>query len=303
MHLLVVSCLATVLLLVLHVGAASAAPGTFMYAGCSPSRYEPNTAFESNLNSVLASLASTASSGATYNSFTAGAGATTAAVGTGPDAAALGATAPAASASAAAYGLYQCRGDLAPGGCVACVQDTVARLGAVCARAYAASLQADGCYVRYGARDVVGRADATVAYRQCSSRASDDAGFLRSREAVLGELQEETTAAAAAGYKVSSSGAVEGVAQCLGDVAAADCAACLAQAVAQLKGTCGAAVAGDVYLTQCSVRYWANGYYPHPSRDYTGDDVWRTLAIIIGILAGLALIVVFIAFLRKSCNN
>ncbi|KAL6634833.1 hypothetical protein ACP70R_027504 [Stipagrostis hirtigluma subsp. patula] len=294
-----ISCVAAAVLVLLHVvGSANAAPGTFVYAGCSPSRYEPNTAFESNLNSLLASIASTASSGATYNSFSAGAGG---ASGPGAEAVAVDSTSAAAAAPAsAAYGLYQCRGDLGAGECTACVRDTVARIGAVCARAYAASLQADGCYVRYDARDFVGRADTTVAYRRCSSRTSDDAGFLGSRDAVLGELQ---AAAAPAGYKASNSGAVQGVAQCIGDIAAADCTACLAQAVGQLKGTCGAALAADVYLAQCSVRYWADGYYFRSSKDYSGDDVGRTVAIIIGILAGLALLVVFVAFLRKTSSG
>ena len=36
--------------------------------------------------------------------------------------------------------------------------------------------------------------------------------------------------------------------------------------------------------------------------DYSQDDVGRTVAIIVGILAGLALFVVFISFLRKICK-
>jgi tetrahydromethanopterin S-methyltransferase subunit G len=36
--------------------------------------------------------------------------------------------------------------------------------------------------------------------------------------------------------------------------------------------------------------------------DNSGDDLGRTLAIIIGIMTGLALLVVFISFLRKACN-
>ncbi|EAZ23975.1 hypothetical protein OsJ_07702 [Oryza sativa Japonica Group] len=283
MHLLSGCVVATAVVLVLiSLGAAppaavDAATATFIYAGCSPSKYEPNTAFQSNLNSLLSSIASTASSGAAYNSFTAGGCA-------GPDPA----------AGTAAYGLYQCRGDLSPGDCVACVRQTVARLGAVCANAYAASLQVDGCYVRYDAADFIGRADTTTAYRKCSSSTSRDGAFLSSRDGVLGELQ------AAAGYKLSTSGTVQGVAQCLGDVPANDCTACLAEAVGQLKGACGTALAADVYLAQCYVRYWANGYYFRPNSDNSGDDVGRTVAIIIGILAGLALLVVFISFLRKA---
>jgi hypothetical protein len=261
----------------LHVGvfapeANAAAPGTFVYAGCSPSRYAPNTAFESNLNSLLESISSASSSGATYNSFTAGSDA------------ALGTEATAvngAPSSSPAYGMYQCRGDLSAGECVSCVHDTVARLGSVCANAYAASLQSDGCYVRYDSSDFVGRADTSVAYRKCSSGTSDDAAFLKARDSVLAaELQGDgaTVASPAAGYyKVSTSGDVQGVAQCLGDIAAADCPACLAQAVEQLKGTCGNAVAADVYLAKCSVRYWENGNYFRSSQGSCLQIQWHTI--------------------------
>ncbi|KAF8692984.1 hypothetical protein HU200_039351 [Digitaria exilis] len=290
----IISCLAAVVVLFLHVGvapSADAAPGTFVSAGCSPSRYAPNTAFEGNLNSLLASMASAASSGSTYNTFTSSAAA---AVSTGRDAA----------SSSAAYGLYQCRGDLRPGECVACVRDTVARLGDVCAHAYAASLQSEGCYVRYDdARDfgVVDTSSSSVAYRRCSAGTSGDAGILSARGAVLAELQQGV--AEGGGYKVSSSGPVHGVAQCLGGVTASACAACVSQAVAQLGGgACAAALAADVYMVQCSVRYWANSNYFRPSQDNPGDDLGRTLAIIIGIMAGLALVVVFISFLRKACD-
>ncbi|XP_047079613.1 plasmodesmata-located protein 8-like [Lolium rigidum] len=276
------SYVATMLVLLLHLRAAPtatvhAAIGTFVYAGCSPSKYERNTAFENNLNSLLTSISSTASSGATYNSFTAGDGG--------------------ASTASTAYGLYQCRGDLSPSDCAVCVQETAERLGAVCANSYAASLQADGCYVRYGATDFVGRADNTVAYRKCSSGASEDAGFLKSRDGVLRQLQAQ----AATGYKLAASGTVEGVAQCIGDIKAPDCAACLAEAVLQLKNACGSALAADVYLEQCYVKYWANGHDFRSSQDYSGDEFGRTVAIIVGILAGLALLVVFISFLAKAC--
>ncbi|CAL4886421.1 unnamed protein product [Urochloa decumbens] len=312
MH-LPISCLAAALLLLVHVApAANAAPGTFVYAGCSPSRFAPNTAFESNLNSLLASISAAASSGgATYNSFTSAAAGREEAV-----SAAAPAPAPEQSAT---YGMYQCHVDLLPGECASCVRDTVARVGAACPNARAASLQSDGCFVRYyGARGglVAGtgvvRADgddiSVAAYRRCSAGTSGDAGFLSARGAVLAELQQGVGAAATSsgggtgGYKVSASGPVRGVAQCVGGVSASDCDACVSQAVAQLTGTCGTALAADVYQAQCSVRYWANGNYYRSSQGNSGDDVGRTLAIIIGIMAGLALLVVFISFLRKACN-
>ncbi|CAN6268699.1 unnamed protein product [Urochloa humidicola] len=269
--------LAAVLALVCAAGVADAGTGTFIYAGCSPSKYQPGTPFESNLESLLTSISNAAPNGG-YNTFTAGANGT--------------------SSSPPVYGLYQCRGDLGNSDCAACVRDAVGQLGQVCPSAYAASLQLEGCYVRYdGSSNFVGTPDAAMVYRKCSTSVSSDGDFLRSRDAVLGDLQQ-----GAGGYKVASSGSVQGVAQCLEDLAAADCASCVAQAVEQLKGTCGTALAADVYLAQCYVRYWANGYYFRPTSDYSQDDVGRTLAIVVGILAGLALFVVFISFLRKWCN-
>ncbi|GJM85671.1 hypothetical protein PR202_ga02144 [Eleusine coracana subsp. coracana] len=238
---------------------ANAAPGTFVYAGCSPSRYASNTALESNLNSLLASIASSS----TF----------TALLGTEATATVTGA---APSSSSAAYGMYQCRGDLSAVDCVSCVRDAAARrLGSGCEanNAHAASpspLQPDAC-----PRHVARHDDLVV--------------VVGPRRLRRGVPQDGAAVAAAspAGYrKVSDSGEVRGVAQCVGDVAAADCAACLAQAVGQVKGTCGDALAADVYLAQCSVRYWANGNYFHSSQGYSEDDVGRTVAIIIGILAG-----------------
>jgi hypothetical protein len=36
--------------------------------------------------------------------------------------------------------------------------------------------------------------------------------------------------------------------------------------------------------------------------DYSGDEFGKTVAIIVGVLAGLALLVVFISFLTKACK-
>lgn len=89
---------------------------------------------------------------------------------------------------------------------------------------------------------------------------------------MLGGLQ-----AVASGYKVSSSDSVQGVSKCLGDLAAADCTACLAQAVGRLKGTCSVALAADMHLVQCYVRYWASGYRPndHSASKPRRDFCWR----------------------------
>nr|DAD17978.1 TPA_asm: hypothetical protein HUJ06_019441 [Nelumbo nucifera] len=59
---------------------------SFIYGGCSPDKYQPTSTFEANLNSLLSSIANSASQ-SEYNSFVTGNGSTT------PD-------------DAAIYGLY-----------------------------------------------------------------------------------------------------------------------------------------------------------------------------------------------------
>jgi hypothetical protein len=223
--------------------AAEAAIDTFIYAGCAPSKYQAGTPFEGNLKSLLTSITSAAPNGG-YNRFTPGANGT------------------AGDAAAPAYGLYQCRGDLDSDDCASCVRGCLAQLNQVCAGAYAASLQLDGCYVRYDSGDFLGQLDTAMVYRKCSTSTSSDGGFLRNRDAVLTALHQGVVN----GYKESSAADVQGVAQCLGDLAVADCATCLGQAAGQLKGTCGTALAADVYLAQCYVRYWASGYHFRPTQ-------------------------------------
>ncbi|KAG1354499.1 plasmodesmata-located protein 8 [Cocos nucifera] len=211
----------------------------FIYASCSPSKFQRGTPFQTNLISLLTSVAAAASqSQATaYNSFA-----------TGTDSA--------SPPGAAVYGLYQCRNDWRADDCSACVQSAVGKINLVCPDSYAASLQLDGCFVRYSNENFLGRADTgLVVYRKCSSRTSNEDEFFRRRDDVLADLQTGT------GFRVSSSGTVQGYAQCIGDLSSADCTACLAQAVGQLKNSCTSATAADVYLAQCYAKYWTSGYH------------------------------------------
>ena len=207
----------------------------FIYAGCSQEKYQPNTPFEGNLNSFLSSVASS-SSDVSYNSFAIGNGSSTPPEGS-------------------VYGLYQCRGDLSPIDCSKCIGSSVNQIGLVCPYALGASLQLEGCYLRYEHFDFIGKIDTSLRYKQCNKAVSNDVEFFRRRDDVLGDLQ------AANGFRVSTSGLVEGYAQCLGDLTAADCTSCLAEAVVKLKSLCGSAASAEVFLAQCYARYWASGYY------------------------------------------
>ncbi|KAK4414669.1 Plasmodesmata-located protein 8 [Sesamum alatum] len=163
----------------------------------------------------------------------------------------------------AVYGLYQCRGDLKPRDCSTCIAGLIDEIELLCPYTYGASLQLDGC-------------------------------FVRRRDDVLADLQ------GAVGFRVAAAGAVEGYAQCLGDLEAVDCSACLADAVMKVKSLCGPAAAGDVFLGQCYVRYWESGYYDSSSDSSNHDDVGKTVAIILGVVAGVAVLIVTLAVCKKA---
>ncbi|KAL7258734.1 hypothetical protein ACSBR1_004768 [Camellia fascicularis] len=245
----------------------------FIYAGCSQEKYQPSSPFEANLNSFLSSVISS-SSQTSYNSF------------------AIGNTS--ASPEGAIYGLYHCRGDLKIPDCSKCIESVVSQINLVCPYAYGASLQLDTCYLRYEHGDFLGKLDTGLRFKKCSRSESNDVEFFRRRDDVLADLQ------GAIGFRVSRSGLVEGFAQCLGDLSASDCSACLSDAVVKLKSLCGSAEAADVFLGQCYARYWASGYYDTSSDSANKDEVGKTVAIIVGVLAGLAVLIVLLSVCHKA---
>lgn len=251
----------------------------FIYAGCSQEKFQPSSPFESTINSFLTSVVSSSSQTGLYNTFT------------------LGNSSPTPS-DTTIYGLYQCRGDLRPSDCTSCIQSAVTQIGLICPYSYGATLQLEGCYVRYEKFNFLGKPDTTVMYKRCSRSSSNDPEFFHRRDDVLATLQ-----GAVDGFRVSSSGSVQGFGQCLGDLSPNDCSSCLTEAVKELKTLCGQAAAAHIFLAKCYAEYWEAGYYdlstqsPDPTHD---DEVAKTVAIIVGIIGGIAVLIVLLSVCRKS---
>ncbi|KAL4361297.1 hypothetical protein GQ457_04G032450 [Hibiscus cannabinus] len=249
----------------------------FIYAGCSQDKYASGSPFEGNLNSFLSSVVSS-SSQVSYNTYAVGNGSST------PPEATL-------------YGLYQCRGDLQKADCTRCMQSAVNQIVLVCPYSNGASLQLEGCFLRYDHANFLGVPDTSLKFKKCSKSVNHDVEFYKRRDDVLDDLES------AIGFKVSSSGLVEGFAQCLGDLSASDCSSCLAVAVGDLKSLCGSTEAAAVFLGQCYARYWASGYYAELSPDsHHEDDMGKTVAIILGVLAALAVLIVLLSICRKPSH-
>lgn len=219
--------------------AADDSTSAFIYAGCSQTRYAPGSPSQLNVDSLLSSLASSASSTSPYSNLT------------------FAVT----SDASPSFGLFQCRGDLQPSDCGDCVRSALSRISFLCPFAAGAAVQLAGCFLRYGNDSFVGKPDTSVLYKKCGAAAggvygSDQIGI---RDAALAALTGGGNGAAAGGYRVGAAGYVQAVAQCVGDQSVSQCDDCVAVAVAQLRAACGYTVAGDAYLGKCYARFWYNG--------------------------------------------
>ncbi|XP_020214632.1 plasmodesmata-located protein 7 isoform X1 [Cajanus cajan] len=247
----------------------------FLYGGCTQQRYAPTSPYESNLNSLLTSLVNSATY-ASYNNFTV--------VGSSP--------------ADVAYGLYQCRGDLAMPECAACVARAVQRAGELCPAACGGAVQLEGCYVKYDNNTFLGLEDKTVVLKKCGPGSVGPGSG--ERDAVLGGLS------GSGGYfRVGGSGEVRGVAQCCGDLSFGECQDCVGEAIRRLRSDCAVADYGDVFLAKCYARFSTNGAHAynkaHPGKSDNGGE--KTFAIIVGLLAGVAILIIFLAFLRRICEG
>ncbi|XP_042024367.1 plasmodesmata-located protein 6-like isoform X1 [Salvia splendens] len=217
----------------------SSSLNSLIYVGCSQLKYSPGSPYESNLNSILTSIVSAASS-ANYNNFKV--------------------ALPGSASGDVAYGLFQCRGDLASPDCRQCVSAAVARLGASCSLATGGALQLEGCFVRFDNDSFVGAEDKTVAADRCGPLVGDDSAELARRDSVLSYL-----GAGGQFFRVSEAGRVQGVAQCVQDLSVGECQDCLSDAVERLRTQCGSASWGDMFFAKCYARYSERGYTSKPA--------------------------------------
>ncbi|XP_027938935.1 plasmodesmata-located protein 7-like isoform X4 [Vigna unguiculata] len=214
-------------------------PSAFLYSGCTQQLYTPNSPYQSNLDSLLTSLVNSATY-SSYNNFTV-----------------VGST-----QQDAVTGLYQCRGDLAMPDCAACVARAVTRTGDICRGTCGGAVQLDGCFVKYDNATFLGAQDKTVVLKKCGPSVGYNPDAMGSRDAVLAGLS-----ATGGNFRVGGSGGVRGMAQCTGDLSYGECQDCVAEAISRLKGDCGTADYGDMFLGKCYARYSTGGAHEHKDQD------------------------------------
>ncbi|XP_052186817.1 plasmodesmata-located protein 7-like [Diospyros lotus] len=214
---------------------STSAIDSFIYVGCSQQRFNPNTPYESNVNSLLTSLVNSAASAA-FNNFKI--------------------SVPGSTPSDVVYGLFQCRGDLPGSECRACVARAVSQLGLLCPDATGAALQLDGCFVKYDNTPFLSVQDKSVLMKKCGPAAGYATDGSTSRDSVM-----EYLTAGGEYFRVGGSGSVHGEAQCVQDLSLGECNDCLSEAIGRLKSECGSAAWGDMFLGKCYARFSERGGY------------------------------------------
>lgn len=251
---------------------------SFIYVGCSQYKLSPGSPYETSVDSVLTSFVSSSAS-SSYNNF----------------------TVPGPTPSDTVYGLYQCGGDLAVADCSTCVSRAVSRVGTICAGSSGGTLQLEGCLVRYDNSTFLGVQDKTVLLRRCGPLVgATNSDELTRGDAVLGYIGAGDGSYKP--YRTGSSGSVRAVAQCVQDLGAGDCQDCLTEAIGRLKSDCRTAKWGDVYLAKCYVQY-SDGDHTSSGHGAADEEVEKTVVILIGVIAGVAVVIIFLSLTATMCER
>ncbi|KAI3466950.1 hypothetical protein Pfo_023613 [Paulownia fortunei] len=223
-----------VIVLSLFANPSTSSLESFIYVGCSQLKYNPGTPYESNVNSILASLVNSASI-SNFNNFKI--------------------SLPGSTQSDVVYGLFQCRGDLSNSDCHDCVANAVTRLGTFCVGTSGGALQLEGCFIKYDNTAFLGAEDKAVVSNKCGPSIGYDSDLLTRRDAVLAYLT-----GGGQYFRVGGSGKVQGMVQCVQDLRMSECQDCLSEAIQRLKSECGTSPWGDMFLGKCYARYSERGY-------------------------------------------
>ncbi|KAL6532451.1 hypothetical protein OROGR_014421 [Orobanche gracilis] len=208
-------------------------------------------------------------------------------------------------------GLFQCRGDLSNADCYNCVGKLPALLVKRCGSVVAARIQLLGCYMMYEGAGFPQVSGLEMLYKSCSRSNGDGSGFVEKRDTALDSLGNGMASGGGGGgggggFFTTSYGGVYVLGQCEGDVGASDCVECVKSAVQRAQVECGSSTGGQVYLHKCYIGY---SYYPngmpkssspgsYSSPSSSGANTGKTVAIILGVAAGVAFFVILLLFAK-----
>ncbi|KAI9124167.1 hypothetical protein K1719_005467 [Acacia pycnantha] len=218
---------------------------TYIYHNCSSNKpLAANSAFQSDLTSLLSSLASNKANDF-YSDTVVGRGDTV-------------------------YGLFMCRGDVNLTTCHQCVVNATQRLPSECPVSKEAIVWYDECLLRYSNRSFF----STVATRPRvallnTGNVSNPASFMRILYDTMNKTADEAAKPAvwkkkyanATTETLSSFQTMYCRVQCTPDLSPSDCRRCLSGAIGDLNWCCVGKIGGRVLYPSCYVRYELYPFY------------------------------------------
>ncbi|XP_028767780.1 cysteine-rich receptor-like protein kinase 25 [Neltuma alba] len=223
---------------------------TFLSHACSSDKTFPaNSAFQSDLTTLLSSLASDNTANTDfYNTTVAGGGET-------------------------AYGLFMCRGDVTLEVCHQCVVEATKRLTSDCQFSKEAVIWYDECMLRYSNTSFFSTVDTRPRLGLLNTgNIANPASFMRllfttmnetadlAAKPALGEKKYATKEAFISGFQT-----LYCLAQCTPDLSPEDCRRCLSGVIGDLNWCCDGKQGGRVLYPSCNVRYELYPFYQTPA--------------------------------------
>ncbi|XP_024517153.1 cysteine-rich receptor-like protein kinase 15 [Selaginella moellendorffii] len=202
------------------------------------------------------------------------------------------------------YGLIQCRGDITAQECSSCARSASQLLNSTCVRnsTKGGRVYLDHCFLRYEDHFFSSTLDIVSSIANCSTPSSSLAIFQPNSKTALEFLEIRVPQSArkyvAAVAGIESAAPAYALGQCVPDLSAADCAACLAAAENVIASTCRGGGGGVCYYASCTLFFQGSKFFQGIAENATlpsGSKGKKTLGLAIGIpIAGVAALLLLV---------
>lgn len=159
------------------------------------------------------------------------------------------------------YGLAQCRGDVGPKDCLACIQDAAQQVRKLCPKQSDARIWYDYCFLRYTQEPFYGNVDTSygILYKNVANVTNPDF-FNQELGKIFDDINSKAVKPSSGGLgkdkkKLSNFETLYALVQCTRDLSPVSCSQCLAIAIQNFEGFCSNSKGCRVLYSSCYVRY------------------------------------------------
>ncbi|EEF29326.1 DUF26 domain-containing protein 1 precursor, putative [Ricinus communis] len=186
------------------------------------------------------------------------------------------------------YGLAQCRGDVNTTDCSSCLKDAVNEIRQRCPDQADARIWYDFCFLRYNTEEFIGKLDTSFAIFYYNVENVTDPrpeDFNKKLGALMDNIRSEAVVPKNQGLgkdetKLSPFSTLYALVQCTRDLAAVDCAQCLAIAVGNFPNFCSNRKGCRALYSNCYVRYELYPFFfPLDSSNSSSSPVGSTYVV------------------------